>query len=64
MSIIEGIKTLLAVLGLLRQLYSLIRDFQKQQEERKRKQAFDEMEKAKTPEEVADANEDITRRLP
>lgn len=64
MGIVEGVKTLLAIVGLLRQLYSLVRDFLKQQEERKRKEAFDKMEEAKTPEEVADANKDIVRRLP
>lgn len=61
-SIIEAIKLIGALIGVFKTVFQLIRDYQQSQKETKARDAYDELDKAETPEQVQEANKNIVSR--
>lgn len=60
----ELLKLLPTFLGLFKKVMELWREHQNKKEREKQQKAIEEMEKAKTAEDVWKANEEITRNSP
>lgn len=60
----KGIQMLSAMLGLVRGLLQMVKEYQEAQEAKRREKANKQMQEATTAQEVQNANEAITRNLP